>query len=271
MPRQIQPKPKHLDTIYAEQFKDEAVVNAYHHRPSYSDELFPFLAMLTKGESKLVLDVGCGLGHIARPLTNYVEHVVAVDFSEQMILQGKRLPGGSAPNLQWICSPIETAPLMPPYGLITAGQSLHWFDWEVTLPRFAELLVPNGYLVIVGRNYAETAWSAELQQLITQFSTNRDYQPYNLLAELEKRQLFMKQGEKATEPELLTQTISDYIESIHSSNGFSRDRMPPEKAQAFDKAVHELVSSYVDEPMFATAVSTHIVWGFPLRLDEEIK
>jgi SAM-dependent methyltransferase len=264
-------KPKHLEKTYAEQFKDESVVNAYHFRPPYSNDLFNFLLTLIPDEPKIVLDVGCGLGHIARPLTNYVARVDAVDFSEQMILQGKRLPGGSAPNLQWICSPIETALLMPPYGLITAGQSLHWFDWEVSLPLFAELLVPDGYLVIVGRNFAGTAWSAELQQLITQFSTNRDYQPYNLLAELEKRQLFMKQGETATKPELFTQTISDYIESIHSSNGFSRDRMQPEKAQAFDVAVRELVWSYIGEDMFATAVSTHIAWGFPLRLDEETK
>lgn len=33
-----QPKPKHLQTKYAEQFQDEAVVNAYHNRPAYADD-----------------------------------------------------------------------------------------------------------------------------------------------------------------------------------------------------------------------------------------
>ena len=262
----MQPKPKHLETAYAEQFKDESVVQAYHYRPPYPEELFPCLAELVKGEPKTVLDAGCGLGNIAWPLSNYVDQVTAVDFSEQMIAQGKQLPDGDAPNLHWICSPIEAAPLTPPYGLITAGQSLHWFDWPVALPRFAELLVPGGFLAIINRIFRQERWNAELLQLIAQFSTNRDYQSYNLYDELRKRQLFNKQGEKMIGPQTFTQTIDDYIEAIHSSNGFSRDRMQPENAQAFDDAVRELVWSYVRAERFETAVSTHIVWGFPQRL-----
>jgi hypothetical protein len=83
---------------------------------------------------------------------------------------------------------------------------------------------------------------------------------------LEKRQLFSKQGEKLLEAQTFTQTISAYVEAIHSSNGFSRDRMQPENAQAFDDAVRELVWSYVQAERFETAVSTHIIWGFPQRL-----
>ena len=258
-------KPKHLETVYAEQFKDEAIVNAYHHRPAYPDELFPFLAEMTKGEPKRVLDVGCGLGNIARPLTAYVNHVDAVDFSEQMIAQGKALPNGDAPNLNWICNPVETAPLTPPYGLITAGQSLHWFAWDVALPLFAELLLPDGYLVIIGRKFARTAWSEELFQLIAQFSTNQDYQPYDLIDELEKRGLFHKQEEKSLQPVTFSQTIPDFLEALHSGKGLSRDRMPPENALAFDKAIREMVWSHVGEDSFTTAVSTQITWGYPQK------
>ncbi len=262
----MQPKPKHFETGYAEQFKDESVVHAYHYRPPYPDELFPFLAEMVKGELKIVLDVGCGLGHIARPLSDYVARVDAADFSEHMIAQGKRLPNGDAPNLHWICGPVETTPLAPPYGLITAGQSLHWFDWPVALPRFAKLLVPGGFLAIINRIFRQTAWDAELRQLIARFSTNADYQSYNLYDELGKRRLFSKQGEKLIGPQTFTQTIDDYIEAIHSSNGFSRERMHSENAQLFDDTVRELVWSYVGTERFETAVSTHIVWGFPQRL-----
>src|SRR3712207_7136062 len=38
------------------------------------------------------------------------------------------------------------------------------------------------------------------------------------------------------------QPIADYVESIHSRNGFSRERMTREAAAAFDAAVHDLVS-----------------------------
>lgn len=258
-------KPKHWETVYAEQFKDESIVNAYHHRPDYPDALFPFLAEMTIGEPKRVLDAGCGLGNIARPLTNYVQHVDAVDFSEQMIAQGKQLPNGDALNLNWICSPVETAPFVPPYGLITAGQSLHWFDWEVALPLFADLLVPDGCLMIIERKFANTPWGQELAPLIAEFSTNQDYQPCNLVDELEKRYLFQKQGEKTTQPIKLTKTISDYIEALHSGNGLSRERMPPEKAQAFDEAVRNLVQAHIEGEVMEGAVSTPITWGFPTR------
>lgn len=40
-------------------------------------------------------------------------------------------------------------PLGPPYGLVTAGSSLHWMDWEVVLPRIGRLLSPEGCLAIV--------------------------------------------------------------------------------------------------------------------------
>lgn len=256
-------KPKHLATKYAEQFKDESIVTAYHNRPEYADALFPFLAEMTKGEPQKVLDVGCGLGHIARPLTQFVAQVDAVDFSEQMVAQGKQLKNGDASNLNWICAPIESAPVTPPYGLITAGQSLHWFDWDVVLPRFAELLVPDGYLVIVDRQFGSTVWGAELKQLIAQFSTNQDYEPYNLVNELEKRQLFSKAGEKIMAQPKFTQSIDHYVEAMHSANGFSRERMAAENAQAFDEAVRNLVWSYVGKDRFETAVSTTITWGIP--------
>ena len=46
---------------------------------------------------------------------------------------------------------METAPLDPPYALVTAGESLHWMAWEVVLPRFAAALVPGGLLAIADR------------------------------------------------------------------------------------------------------------------------
>ena len=261
----MQAKPKHLATKYAEQFKDKSIVDAYHNRPAYADELFPFLAEMTQGEPKRVLDVGCGLGNIARPLALHVAQVDAVDFSKQMITQSRQLQYGDAPNLNWICSPIETAPVSPPYGLITAGQSLHWFDWDVALPRFAELLVPNGYLVIIDRKFGATGWDGEMKELIAQYSTNQEYQPYNLIDELEDRGLFEKVDDKVMAQPAFIQTVPHYIEAIHSANGFSRERMLPQNAQAFDDALEKLVWSYVGEDRFATAVSTHITWGYPKR------
>ena len=41
---------------------------------------------------------------------------------------------------------METAPLDPPYVLAVAGESLHWMEWSVVLPRLAEALEPGALL-----------------------------------------------------------------------------------------------------------------------------
>lgn len=41
--------------------------------------------------------------------------------------------------------------LDPPYALVVAGDSLHWMDWPVIVPRIRDVLSPNGSLGIVGK------------------------------------------------------------------------------------------------------------------------
>jgi len=63
---------------------------------------------------------------LARPLAPLVDRIHAVDWSAAMIEGGRRLPGGDHPNLIWTVGAAETVALVPPYGLVTAGASLHW-------------------------------------------------------------------------------------------------------------------------------------------------
>ena len=134
----MQPEPSRFDRAYAQAFQEQKVVEAYQHRPPYTQEVFALLAALVLDEPRAVLDVGSGSGDIARPLTPLVERVDAVDFSQRMIERGKQLPNGSHPRLHWIYGRIEEVPLAPPYALVTAGSSIHWTEWDVALPmRFA--------------------------------------------------------------------------------------------------------------------------------------
>ena len=84
----MKPKPVHLSTIYAEQFRDESVVAAYRQRPDYPPATFDILAGLICDEPRTVLDVGCGTGFIARRLADYVNHIHAIDPSSAMIEKG---------------------------------------------------------------------------------------------------------------------------------------------------------------------------------------
>lgn len=258
------PKPKHLGVEYAQQFQDKSVVAAYRYRFPYPDAVFTILVGLISDSPRAVLDVGCGTGAIARPVAALVDRVDAVDFSAAMIEAGKRLLGGDAKNLRWIEGAVEQAPLNPPYALITAGQSLHWMDWDVVMPRFRDALTLNGYLAIVAEETLPAPWDARLSEIISRCSTNREFQPYDLIDELERRGLFEKQGETKTEPVSFSESIDDFIEACHSRNGFSRERMDKPSALAFDNEVKNLLMPFVEHGQVHFEYLATITWGKPM-------
>ncbi len=267
----MQPKPKHLAPEYGAMFRDRSVAEAYPYRPPYPAVTFAALAELIEDEPRAVLDVGCGTGDIARHLAPRVGRVDAVDASAAMIAQGRRQPGGDAPNLRWIEATVEEAALTPPYALITAGESLHWLDWSVVFPRFAEMLTERGTLAIIGRDWEHTGIARErIHALINRHSTNRDFRPYNLLTELAERGLFAQQGQGRTDPEPWHPTIAEYIECRHSQNGLSRERMGT-TADTFDaeltEELHDLARAGTielrDGRLLLTVAAT-ITWGRPL-------
>ena len=267
----MQAKPRHLAPEWGAQFRDESVAEAYPYRPPYPAATFDALDDLIVGGPKVVLDVGGGTGDIARRLAPLVARLDAVDASAAMIAQGRQ-PGGDAANLNWIEALVEEAKLSPPYGLITAGESLHWLDWEVVLPRFAEVLDPKGWLVLIERDWTGSRVIADrVRSIIARHSTNRDFRPYNLIAELTTRGLFEQQGTRRVGPEPWQPTIDEYIECRHSQNGLSRERMGA-SAAAFDQELRAALLALCDEGVLALhddhltlQVTATLTWGRPQR------
>jgi SAM-dependent methyltransferase len=262
------PKPKNLAPECAAWFNDPGIVEAYPNRPPYPPDTFDILEALLAGAPRTVLDVGCGTGDIARYLAPRVERIDAVDPSPGMLAHGQRLPHGDHPRLNWILSAVEEAPLTPLYGLITAGESLHWMDWYVVLPRFAEVLAPGGFLALIERDRdGPDALRARLRPIFSRYSANRDYRPFNLVEELTRRDLFEQRGEQRTQPALWQPTVDEYIMCRHSQNGFSRDRMDDGGA-AFDTAMRDLLADCVQTGVIALcedrlqlAVTARVIWG----------
>lgn len=261
----MEPKPGHLGLKYAEQFKDRSIVEAYGYRPFYPDEAMNALLALITDEPRTILDVGCGTGDLARRLVTEVERVDAVDFSQTMLDKGRMLPGGDYPHLNWIYGRVEDVELQPPYALITAGESLHWMEWEVVFPLFCQILTPHGHLTIVERR-TDSPWDDDLRTLIPRFSTNKEYRPYDLIDELEQRHLFQRRGTLKTYPVQFIQSGEEYIQSIHSRNGFSRERMSEEEAGSFDLAVRKMIAPFLQEGLLTLSVDCEIVWGNPQEL-----
>jgi hypothetical protein len=137
-------------------------------------------------------------------------------------------------------------------------------DWEVVLPRFAQVLTPRGMCAVLGADQLPTPWDAELWPLRQHYSVIPNWQPFNPIQELEKRGLFRQVGVERTEPVLFVQTLDDYIESFHGRAAFSRARMTAESAAAFDSEVRALVSRYSADRVELQLV-TEVVWGIPLH------
>jgi SAM-dependent methyltransferase len=258
----MQPKPEFLGPDAASAFRDASVADAYEYRPPYPEETFEVLAGLIADSPRAVLDAGCGTGYVARRLVSRVDRIDALDISTAMIARGKCLPGGDHPGLTWIAGSAEEAPLRPPYALITAGDSLHWMDWDTVMPRFAEVLTPHGYLAILGVEQLPAPWDEDLWPIRRRYSTIPNFQYYDHVQGLEERGLFTRVGEHRTGKVPFTQPLDDYVESFHGRAAFSRERMTGEDAAALDEAVRSLVRRHSGE-MVELELVAEIVWGRP--------
>jgi hypothetical protein len=57
------------------------------------------------------------------------------------------------------------------------------------------------------------------------------------------------------------QSVDDYIESFHSRNGFSRERMSPEQADAFDEEARKILLGTQSDGVMTMQVVGKVVWG----------
>ena len=263
-----EPKPRHLSPEYADQFRDEAVAEAYVHYPPYSAEVLDLLVSLLEDAPRVVLDMGCGTGELARPLAALVDKVDAVDQSAAIIELGRAREGGDLPNIRWVCESAEELPYENSrYGLIVAGASIHWMDWHAVLPKMATSLSAGGYLAVVSGHEIAAPWVESLNGILPRYSTNSDFGHHSVIDELEQRHLFSAAGGRRTAPQEHDLTVDHYVELLHARNGFSRQRMAPEKAADFDASVRELVMPFSRSGTVRVAMTSTVTWGHPLDPD----
>lgn len=259
-------KPTHLDRRYGSQFEDDKVARSYHTRPPYPAELFDVLERLMPPGRRNVLDLGCGTGDVALGLLDRADRIDAVDPSGAMLEVAQGRERSDDPRIRWLKARAEEFRPDTLYSLIVAAESFHWMEWQEVLSWIPQALLPGAFLCLVsGREMAPVPWAAALGELIARYSTNREYRPYDLVAELRQRDLFVQEGRVLTVPVDCTQPVESYVESFHTRNGFSRARMTPEAAGAFDDAVRRLVAAHCPDGVVRGQTQTTIVWGKPER------
>jgi ubiquinone/menaquinone biosynthesis C-methylase UbiE len=105
-------------------------------------------------KSNRVLDLGCGTGQIAIPVSVFVKEVIAMDPEPEMIAEGKtQAEINNAQNITWIEGGSEDLLAMKAnlgsFKLVTMGTSFHWMDREKTLEELHEIITGGGGIAIV--------------------------------------------------------------------------------------------------------------------------
>jgi SAM-dependent methyltransferase len=259
------PKPPHLAPRYGAQFEDTSIAAAYHTRPPYPVEFFDILSELHTSGARRIVELGCGTGDATLALAAQAERVDAIEPSAAMLAVARGRGGAHDPRINWIQAPAESADFNGPYSLAVAAESVHWMEWNVVLPRLANALAEDAVLVLAERcGAAEMPWDALVGRLIAKYSTNREYQPYDLVEELTSRGLFREVGRRTTAAVDFAQSVDDRLESMHSRNGFSRDRMNPAAAAEFDEAFRQLLQRHCPDGIVRVPTVVNLVWGRPL-------
>jgi SAM-dependent methyltransferase len=261
-------KPQHLGPQYAQQFEDVAVACAYYARPPYPEAVFDLVSTLVTDRPRRVLELGAGTGDLTLGLAARADAIEAVEPSSAMleVARVRQKAAGAPANIDWLRTTAEEHSYHGPYGAVVAAESLHWMSWEQVFPAIARSLSPSGFLIIVcDRLLVGLPWRERERELIARYSTNREFRPYDLASELATRELFTEAGRKECSEPRFSQSIDDYVESFHSRNGFSRERMGASAAD-FDRELRELVLGHMPSGRVEAKVVTTVIWGRPSDL-----
>jgi len=226
--------------------------------------VFELIDALVVARPRRLLELGAGTGDLTLRLARRVDALEAVEPSLAMleIAGAKQAREGCPDNVQWIHAAAETYRYEGPYDAVVAAEALHWMSWGQVLPAIARSLKATGFLVIVcDRVLWNLPWRDRERELVARHSTNRDYRPYDLASELKARELFVELGRKQCCQLGFCQSVDDYVESFHSRNGFSRERMPT--ASDFDRKLRELVLASVPSGQVEATVVSNVIWGRP--------
>jgi len=241
-------------------FRDPEVARAYRRRAPYAPETFAVLEDLVVGP-KAILDLGAGNGQLAREMVVFAERVDAVDPSRAMIAEGQKLPNGLDPKLRWILGAAEDAPLDGPYGLATAGTSVHWLDATRVMPRLDAALVPGARFAIVDIDDGAHPMPGMLD-IFDRYSEGHHHDVAEVVDDLVARGHFTLEGQRRLTPVTVRRSLDEYLEYLHSTSDFARVRLGS-RADAFDAEVRALFAregTDAIERRYVTVVS----WGRPV-------
>jgi SAM-dependent methyltransferase len=243
-------------------FADPEVVRNYRYRPPYPAEVFDVLERLLVAP-RTVLDAGCGTGALTRGLARFAERIDAVDPSNEMIAEAKRL-ASSDRRINWTVSRAEDAPLLPPYGLITTGASVHWMDTEVVMSRFRDALAEGASVAIVDAEWIhpDHPWRDEFVDLIKRYSALKHHDDFaGVVRSLESTGHFTRTGSYRVPPIAFQQSSDEYLAMLASTSSLSRASLGSARDD-FEREARRIFARHRIERV-RYDVAAAVVWGQP--------
>ena len=118
-----------------------------------------------------LLDVGCGTGQIALPLSKWFRRVVGVDLSAEMVGYARQNAiEQKIDNAEFhVLDGEDISSVAGEFRLVSYGSALHWMDIPKTLAGGNSLLAPGGGVAILGMRSiwgGESAWEQTVVQVV---------------------------------------------------------------------------------------------------------
>lgn len=135
------------------------------YRPDYPDTLYQWVFQHVQHFDK-AWDCATGNGQVATVLAKHFREVEATDLSQAQLSQAVLLP-----NIHYQVSPAESSPFdANTFDLITVGQALHWFDFELFNEEVKRVTKKGAILAVWG--YELLTISPEVDAIILDFYQN---------------------------------------------------------------------------------------------------
>ncbi len=122
-----------------------------------------------------VLDLGTGTGVLPRNMYKYGANWIGADISPEQIEQAKRLSKEAGMKIDFQAAPTEEIDFPKgSFDVITACQCFWYFDHERVMPVLADILKPNGKLLILYMAWLpfEDTIAGKSEELVLKYSPN---------------------------------------------------------------------------------------------------